>query len=205
MPPADNLGPKDALDETIQSMLSKSYAEREVARRLVFYDPARVFKEDTLRGFSIVNEISKYFHVPITSVRIVGSAQFGYSYFSRRDFTARVSDLDIAIVSSELFQKYSEISYWLTERYTNLVKFPPPKKEGLDVPAQFREYLSTGYFRPDYMPYCEPREKWFSFFNQISNKHADLFKNINGGVFLSEALLEMRNTNLVKEFQRAAR
>lgn len=193
---------KEGLDETISAMLAAKFADREIARRLIFFDPCHVFKADPLRGFEIVNEISKNFHVPLTSVRIVGSAQFGYSYFSQRDFTARISDLDIAIVSSDLFQKYSALCYWATERYTNLVRFPPSRKEGVDVPTQFRELLSTGYFRPDLMPYCSHREQWFKFFDQISNKHTDLFKNINGGVFLSEALLEMRNTNLVSAYQK---
>ena len=52
------------------------------------------------------------------------------------------------------------------------------------------------------MPYCEHRERWFNFFDQISNKHSDLFKNINGGVFLSETFLEMRNTNLISAYRK---
>lgn len=193
---------KKSLDETIDAMLVAKLPDREIARRLLFFDPSSVLIDDPARGFDIVNEIAKQFHLPFTSVRIVGSAQFGYSYFSRRDFTARESDLDIAIVSSNLFQKYSELCYWVTDRYSNLTKFPHPKKDGVDVPGQFREFLSTGYLRPDLMPYCEHRERWFNFFDQISNKHSDLFKNINGGVFLSETFLEMRNTNLISAYRK---
>jgi hypothetical protein len=55
------------------------------------------------------------------------------------------------------------------------------------------------------MPESEMKEKWFSFFNQLSNKHSDVFKNINGGIFMSEGFLEMRNANLADEFRKASK
>lgn len=196
---------KAALGATIAAMLATKTTPRDIARRLVIYETSHVFSSDPDRGFLILNEVAKHFRVPLSAVRVVGSGQFGYSYFKRRDFTPKVSDLDLAIISIDLFKSFSELCYWISEGYTNLVKFPRPTREGVDVPTQFREYLSTGYFRPDLMPLCDHREKWFAFFNQLSNKHVDLFKNINGGIFLSESLLEMRNTNLVDEYRRTIR
>ena len=52
------------------------------------------------------------------------------------------------------------------------------------------------------MPTCPQKEAWFAFFNQLSNKHTALFKNVNGGVFMSAGLLEMRNTQLLDEFRK---
>jgi hypothetical protein len=194
---------KDRLDAKIGAMLTKGDSPRVIARRLIFYDFTSAFSADEGRGFTILNEVSEHFRVPIASVRVVGSGQFGYSYFKGRDFTPKTSDLDLAIVSSLLFQKYAELSYWITDQYRNQVKFT--RKDGVNTVADFREYLSTGYFRPDMMPASEQKEQWFSFFNSLSNKHADLFDNINAGIFLSDGFLEMRNANVTAEYRKAIR
>lgn len=194
---------KEKLDAKIGAMLSEQVSPRVIARRLVFYDFTPIFSADEDRGFLILNEVSTHFGVPFSAVRVVGSAQFGYSYFKGRDFTPKVSDLDLAIISPTLFQKYIELCYWITERYRNQVKFP--RKRGVSTADEFRQNLSEGYFRPDLMPQSEHKDKWFAFFDQLTNKHVDLFDNINAGIFLSDGLLEMRNTNLAAEYRKGSK
>ena len=76
-----------------------------------------------IRGFRILNEICERFKLPFSSVKVVGSAHTGYSYFKERDFVPGESDLDVAIISPSLFQDYSEQVYWMTHRYSDLTKF----------------------------------------------------------------------------------
>ena len=190
---------KKALDGKIKAMVAASSPHRVIARRLFLYDFADVFKQDEDRGFQILSEICDKYKLPFSAVRVVGSAQTGYSYYSKRDFVSGSSDLDVAIISSSLFQEYSQQVYWLTNRYSDGTKFR--RVEGVSVVRSFRDYLSSGMFRPDLMPECPLRTDWFSFFNKLSNKHADLFRNINAGIYLSEGFFEMKNSAIVQEYK----
>jgi hypothetical protein len=188
---------KDNLDTKISGMLRTETSHRVIARRLFLYDFNQVFFGDQDRGFSILNEIRDHFKVPFSAIRVAGSAQLGFSYYKHRDFLPQVSDLDIAIVCPALFQTYSEFVYWTTKRYSNLTGFS--RKDGISDDTQFRSNLSIGIFRPDLMPKSEKKDDWFRFFNQLSTKHADLFKSINGGIYLSEGFFEMKNSSVVDE------
>jgi hypothetical protein len=194
---------KDTLDNKIAAMISTSVAHRVIARRLFLYDFSQVFFAEQDRGFSILNSICERFNVPFSAVQVVGSAHTGYSYFSQADFKPGESDLDVAIVSSNLFQHYSQEVYWLTRRYSDLSRFS--RKGGISVAQDFRNYLSSGYFRPDLMPECPLKADWWGFFNRLSNKHIDLFRNINAGIYLSEAFFEMKNASLLEAYGKACK
>jgi hypothetical protein len=51
------------------------------------------------------------------------------------------------------------------------------------------------------MPNCEQKNDWFKFFNQLGAKHANWFKGINGGIFLSETFFEVKNSSVVDELR----
>jgi hypothetical protein len=192
---------KSQLDAKIAGMLALPRSSKEITRRLYLYDATHAFTNDRERGFDILNEICNHLRVPFSTVRVGGSGQLGYSYFKSHDFSPTVSDLDIAIISSNLFEAYSEYAYRVTKRYTDLTKFP--RVRGVSTARAFRDYLSTGFFRPDLMPNCEERDKWFSFFGQLSNKHVAHFTSINAGIYLSERLFELRNATTISEYQKA--
>lgn len=192
---------KGKLDAKIAAMVSASVPYRVISRRLFLYDFTQVFLNDQDKGFSILNAICERFKLPFSVVRVVGSAHTGYSYFSKSDFLPGESDLDIAIISSSLFQHYAQEVYWATHRYSDLSRFP--RKEGVSVAQEFRNYLSSGYFRPDLMPDGALKTEWWSFFNRLSNKHIDLFRNINAGIYLSEGFFEMKSAVLVEAYGKA--
>jgi hypothetical protein len=192
---------KQKLDAKIEAMVNVSTPSRSVARRLFLYDPTLLFADDTDRGFAILNEVCEHFKVPFSALRIVGSAQTKYSYYKERDFVPGQSDLDIAIISSSLFQQYSQDIYLLTQGYSDLTQFF--RSNGISTARGFRDYLSEGYFRPDLMPSCALKTNWFGFFSRLSNKHTALFSNINAGIFLSEAFFEMKNASIVKAYRKA--
>jgi hypothetical protein len=192
---------KKLLDSKIAAMLASNATPAAVARRLYLYDFASVFGGKEARGFAIADAVCAHFNVPFTSVKITGSAQTGYSYFKSRDFIPGDSDLDIAIIDAVLFKEWSEKTYWLTQAYTDFSNFP--RKEGVSVAQDFRNYLSAGYFRPDLMPTSAAKLDWLRFFNKLSNDYTDLFKNINAGVYLSEGFFEIKNSSLVREYKKA--
>ncbi|HKV93025.1 MAG TPA: hypothetical protein VJW20_10790 [Candidatus Angelobacter sp.] len=192
---------KKKLDTTIGKMVAASVPHRSIARRLLLYDFNHVFTSDPDRGFQILNTICEYFKLPFSAVKVVGSAQTGYSYYSEHDFRKGDSDLDIAIISPFLFQEYSQTIYWMTQRYTDQTKFP--RKEGVSVAQDFRLYLGSGLFRPDLMPECTLKANWLSFFNRLSTKHTDVFRNINAAIYLSEGFFEMKNASIVEAYRKA--
>jgi hypothetical protein len=192
---------QEKLNTKIAGMASASASHRFITRRLYLYDFGYVFAATPDRGFQILNAICEKFKLTFSSVRVVGSAHTGYSYLKKRDFVLGESDLDVAIISPWLFQEYSQAVYWLTHRYTDLTRFQ--RKAGRSVAPSFREYLGSGQFRPDFMPQCQLKADWFSFFNKLSNGYTDLFKNINAGIYLSEGFFEMKTSSIVEAYRKA--
>jgi hypothetical protein len=192
---------KIRLDSKIGAMVVPSTPRRFIARRLFLYDFTNAFVGDPDRGFAILNEVSEHFGLPFSAIKVVGSAQTGYSYFSKGDFLPGVSDLDIAIISPTLFQHYSQEAYAITRGYSDLSRFH--RRNGISVAQGFRDYLSTGFFRPDLMPASKLKNDWFGFFNKLSNKHTELFHDINAGIYLSEGFFEMKNASIIDAHGRA--
>lgn len=116
---------------------------REIARKMFVLDPAFVFKEDRILGFKILNSIAERFRVPLGCVKIAGSSQTGFSSFKDRDFKFGESDLDIAIVSPALFQRYCEIVYEITNGYVNQTRFKTSQHL-----SSFKEICNSGSFGP---------------------------------------------------------
>lgn len=191
---------QNTLNLKIAAMVDSSVPHRVIARRLFLYDFPIVFSDDQERGFVIMNAVCEHFKLPFSSLKVVGSAQTGYSYIKGRDFCLRTSDLDLAIINCDLFRYYSEEIYWLTDRYSNLSKFP--RKNGLSVDQDFRNYLSEGQFRPDMMPDGKLKADWFSFFNKLSNNHTKVFKNINAGIYLSENFFVMKHSSIIQGYKK---
>jgi hypothetical protein len=117
-------------------MLQVPHNERTISRSLFLYDFNQTFSGDPDRGFSILNQVSENFHIPFSEIQVCGLSQVGYSYFSSRDFTPQLSDLDIALVSPRLFQQFSEWTFWTTRRYTDLTGFQI--RNGVRGPVRIR-------------------------------------------------------------------
>lgn len=101
------------------------------------------------------------------------------------------SDIDVALVSSALFDKFWEQVF----RY---------KYEGSYWPEydQFVDYFFRGWMRPDKLPRSPMfplREDWWSFFKAITNsgKYGD-FK-ISGGLYKSYFFLENYQTICIQQ------
>jgi hypothetical protein len=184
---------KEQLVDDIGQCRSATLNEREIARRMFILDPAFVFKDDKILGFKILNSIAERFRVPIGCVKIAGSSQIGFSSVKNRDFTLGESDLDIAIISPLLFQRYCEIVYHVTNGYRNLTGF----KDTASV-DQFHDYLRIGYFRPDLMPFSDEKNEWFKFFKTATDRYSAMFKNVNGGIYFSELFFEGKQVPVIR-------
>jgi hypothetical protein len=177
--------------ETLEKEWPGLTAKEDLVRKLYICYPTKAFlgKEDT--GFQIFDEISNFFGIPFNQVQAVGSAKTGKSYFKFTEFIEGKSDLDIAIISPELYMKYVELSYKVTNGYRDQSLFNLNKQKVSNI-HEFKKCITKGIFRPDLMPNCSERKEWWAFFNILSNKHHNLFKNINAGIYATQYFFEFK-------------
>jgi hypothetical protein len=171
----------------IEQAKRKGHSHSKIVRRLFAYEHPFTLATDTHRGFDIFLAVADNFHVPIYAIRAAGSGQLGYSFIKQRSFIPGSSDLDLAIVSSDLFSQYCLKSCVATSDYRDLTGF-----RNSETHQAFIQYLAKGYFRPDFMPTCPSKQLWFSFFENLSRKHGAVYSNINCGIYISEDVFERK-------------
>lgn len=180
--------------ESIEIGLKDSVPHHEIARKIYLAYPTHVLIGKEERQYEILNKISMFFKVPLTSIQVVGSAKTGYSFCRKSSFDTEISDLDIAIIDSRLFIEYSEWVFNITKGHTNLTAFDPGNFN------HYKKNIVKGIFRPDLMPSGSKRKEWFGFFGGLSRNNKDLFKSINAGVYLSQTFFEYKQTYNIKEY-----
>jgi hypothetical protein len=112
-------------------------------------------------------------------VVVVGSARLGFSIVERkllRPFSDS-SDIDVAIVSSDLFDEYWQLVY----QY---------EREGgyWERGNDFKRYLFRGWMRPDLLPSSpsfEPRKRWWELFRKLTASGTYGPYKIRGGLYKS--------------------
>ncbi len=177
----------------------KNLKSNVIARKLYLCYPTHAFMGDEKSydmQFDIYNEISEYFNISINSIKAAGSGQTGHSFYKNTDFNPGKSDLDIAIIDLNLFNRYIEIVYKNTNGLRDRSKF---KDDG--TYKQYCSYLAKGIFRPDLMPYCKERREWFAFFNKLSERYFELFKDINAGIYASQQFFEFKQAESLENIK----
>jgi hypothetical protein len=187
-------------EDAIRLGIKNGYRNEVIGRKIFITFPTFAFSEILEVEFEILNSISEFFQIPITSVQVVGSSKTGYSYFKSTDFLQGVSDLDIAIVDPYLFQKYCEIVSEETKGFSNLSKFM--RTDDSDNYKSYCKYIVKGIFRPDLMPVCSQKKDWFNFFNKLSNNHIKMFSCINAGIYFSMKFFEQKQAETIDLFRR---
>jgi hypothetical protein len=190
-------------NDGIRKGLDNKLKDNVIARKVYLSYPTDVFKDKLDIEFDVLNEISEYFNIPFNHIQIAGSAKTGYSYHKKKEFILGKSDLDIAIIDESLFTKYLQVSYRTTRQYSDLTKFHS-KKEGVtgnDIYISFLKYIAKGYFRPDLMPDCTEKSKWFEFFSKLSDKYFEIFKSINGGIYCNQYFFESKQSDNIKKYK----
>lgn len=188
----------DYLD-SIQTGLDAKKKHIDIARKIFLTYPTSAFKDNEEKQFEILNEVSDYFKIPITNIQVVGSSKIGQSIHKKTVFTSKISDLDLAIIDSNIFIYYTELIYSITKGFSDLSKFSR-NKAGSSNFEQYSQYLLKGIFRADLMPTCEPRAQWNSFFGKLSSRHNDLFKSVNASIYLSQRFFEIKQTSTIRNY-----
>lgn len=130
--------------------------DQQLLDRYYYTGPAAMIAADQVA--ELRRRIAANYVVPMRDVIVVGSAKLGFTVSPKPDrpiFSefGESSDIDLAIVSGPLYEKYWKIAY----RYW---------QDGGDWSKleRFRKYMFRGWFRPDLLPigedYPEQREWW---------------------------------------------
>ena len=129
--------------------------------------------------FDLRSEIADHFDLHPNEVLVVGSTKLGFSIVpnKRYDLFGNESDIDVALVSSTLFDEFWKEVF--SYRY-----------EGAYWPeySQFVRYFFRGWIRPDKLPRSPMfrlREDWWNFFQDVTSggRYGDY--NISGGLYKS--------------------
>lgn len=140
---------------------------------------------------AIADAIARNFQVEYTSIVVVGSARLGFSIKPKRRYEAfgEDSDVDVAIVSTELFERVWREIY----EYDRSGAYWPEK-------GDFRKYLSRGWIRPDLLPSEETFEfakGWWPFFNGL--EIPDCPYKIAAGIYHSHFFLRAYQRTAVEQ------
>lgn len=143
--------------------------------------------------FSLKRKVSHMFDIHPTNIFMVGSAKLGFSIKKSRRFQPfeDISDIDLAIISSQLFEQIwkevylykMESGWWSDEK-------------------KFKKYLFRGWIRPDFLPTgksFEITQKWWDFFMELTESGEFGPYKINAGVYHSLFFFESYQSICIDE------
>lgn len=172
------------------------------ARKYIVHGTPYVFEGREEEFFEFRDRVSKHFEINYYQVYIVGSGKLGFSYMKNTTFSYE-SDIDVAIVSEELFDRYlkyiGKFQYDLEKSKKRLVT-----NEYNDY-IKFLKYIAKGWMRPDLLPVsfdvAEIKKDWFDFFSSISYDKSEVGNyKVNAGIYKSYDYLEYYNVNGLNEY-----
>ena len=165
--------------------MGAKYTDREQrARRLFIEERAASLQKERDREFSIRTEISAFFKIAYSAVSFSGSAQIGFSIHKDKLFEPCVSDLDVACIDVELFQRAWIDVVSTTRAFTDLTPFGRRYPKHIENFKQ--QILKRGMIRVGAMPQSDLSRSWSQFQGLLSRKHAAIFSNINFAIYMNE-------------------
>ena len=172
-------------------IIGARYPDREQrARRLFIEERAVSLQQERDREFAIRTEISTFFSVAYSAISFCGSGQIGFSIHKNKSFEPCVSDLDVACIDVELFQRAWVDVVSTTRAFTDLTPFG--KRNAKHIESFKEQILRRGMIRIDAMPQSPLSRSWSQFQGQLSRKHTAIFRNINFAIYMNEYALEAR-------------
>jgi hypothetical protein len=160
-------------------------------RRFIMHQDCKVITED--QSYGLKNIVCENFSVGFEHVVIVGSCKLGFSIKPDKRFVpfGDESDIDVAIVSSGLFE-----SVWKAAMDYKYSCADWPMKR------QFFKYLSEGWIRPDKFPNDDAfpfGKEWWLFFNKITSSGNYGDYKIAAGIYYNSYFLEKYQTTCLEQ------
>ncbi|OOE04644.1 hypothetical protein BO219_04415 [Anoxybacillus kestanbolensis] len=173
---------KNLLDEFKKVLDNKEMSDADIVDRYILFGTPFVFKNNEDKYYFLKREIANFFGTSTSNVIMVGSAKLGFSIAPQKlwKLLDDDSDIDMVIISEELFD-----DYWKQLFEFNINLTYRNEKED-ELYRDFLEYFFKGWIRPDKFPFkFDNKRKWFEFFNKISYGEYDKRK-ITGAIYRNE-------------------
>jgi hypothetical protein len=150
--------------------------------RIFLDERAEAFSQCRSSEFEIKDEIAQFFSIPHRAVCFVGSAQLGFSPHKGTIFDPNQSDLDVACISSKLFE----------EAWTDVLR----SSKGFSDETGFKDKEQAAGFKDGLvrramihvglMPRSKLKEKWQNFERYLTKKHSQLFVHVKISIYFNE-------------------
>jgi predicted nucleotidyltransferase len=161
-------------------------------RKHSLHGTPKIFDGAEDKYYEFRKKIAEKFQVNFHEVFITGSAKLGFSPFKEKMFDYD-SDIDVAIVSSELYERImSSIHEYQMQLRENRKAVSYDELKGYH---KFLEYGAIGWMRPDLLPTSfrvkKLKMEWFDFFNSLSYGKSEVGNyKVTAGAFKTYQHLE---------------
>lgn len=171
--------------EHFQSIMASDASLTSKAEIVFFHTLPACFAEKHAIQASLTRRIATFARCSALSVKFCGSGQLGFSPHKGSEFEYGVSDLDVAIISKDLYLDFIEEVRIVTNNYTDMTKFSAIG--GAQSAVRFKDYaIEKGLIHINSLPVCDLRQKWLRFSNSITIDHSDLFKSISISIYSTD-------------------
>jgi hypothetical protein len=162
--------------------LSKYTSIQIVRKHIIFGECCKLSPQDY---FDLRSKIAKNFGLHPNQVLVVGSAKLGFSIAPDKEYHlfSDESDIDVALVSSPLFDEFWNQLFSYKEKFPNY----------WDEYDEFVDYFFRGWIRPDKFPPSDLfslTEDWWDFFQGLTSSGRYGNYKITGGLYQSYFFLE---------------
>jgi predicted nucleotidyltransferase len=157
----------------------------------IFGQIPAVFNGDPALYRAFRERIATKFGVRESDIYIVGSGRLGFSYAKQTQFNLD-SDIDVAIVNEELFDKYSKI---LCRYHYDVMRYVVAlDKREWSRYLEFLKYFAAGWLRPDKGTTIMNRNPdvtdWWAYFRSVSHGKSEVGNHrVNAGIYKSKHYL----------------
>lgn len=170
-------------------------------RKYLIHGTPYIFNNREDDYYEFRKRISNHFNIAFYEIYITGSAKLGFSLFKQKNFDYD-SDIDVAIISSQLYEKMLEPIYDYQMQLRKARK--SVNVQELDKYHSFLEYTAIGWIRPDKLPLSFSiktlREDWFDFFKSISYGKSEVGNyKVSAGVFKSYSHFEKYTVSTLEQ------
>lgn len=173
---------------------------RQIARQLYFLSPSFAFDGNHGLQLTLYEKICEFLKLPLSAIRLVGSGHTGFSLVKNTPFDKSKSDLDIAIVDSQLYLDLFELAFDTTEGWRDVTKFAGSAQQQKATQKDFLRYLSKGVIRPDLMPSSPKKADWENFFGKLGDEYSDFCSGISAGVYARELFMAAKQESAIDAY-----
>lgn len=174
-----------------------------LCEQLFFVHGTYSFQKRLDKAHTIISSVSKKFHIPLSHIKVSGSAHLGVSLQKGTAFNEKQSDLDLAIIDADLYAEILNQIYKRTNYYKNQSLFSIEEIEyqgktiSMSYFDMYTKWLTKGVVHPKYFPNIDYKRDWESFFSELSRKNRGIFKNISACVYLSETSFKNKQVSSI--------